>query len=168
MTQITVFGASGKVGRLVVAELLGRGHNVVAFVHSQKLTEKDFVRDSVHDAKATKNIRIVQGDIYNAVQVAAALSGSQAVISVLGSWGTKRKDILCSAMRAIIPAMEQQHIQRIVSLTGHDARTEGDNIDQFHILCSAWSPAKFYTMVNSILAYFVKVRWIGQSCAHQL
>jgi hypothetical protein len=47
------------------------------------------------------------------------------VISVLGSWGTKRKDVLSSAMKTIIPAMDQQKIKRIVTLTGSGAVQPG-------------------------------------------
>ena len=31
--KVVVFGASGKVGQKVVAELLSRGHEVRAFIH---------------------------------------------------------------------------------------------------------------------------------------
>lgn len=136
MMQITVFGASGKVGRLVVAELLTRGYTVVAFVHSQSLSAQDFATKSPLKDQTTKDIasrlQTVQGDIYDQAAVERALSGSQAVISTLSSWGSQRKDILSVAMRAIVPAMERQQIRRIISLTGHDARTMGDDVSLLH------------------------------------
>lgn len=118
--QVTVFGASGKVGRLVVEELLSRQHSVVVFVHNHA------------PFTASNRLKIFKGDIYDAQQVTDALAGSNAVISALGSWGTPTKDVQASAMTNIIPAMQAQGIRRIISLTGHDARAEGDVIDLPH------------------------------------
>lgn len=111
--QITVFGASGKVGSLVVEEALRRGHRVVAFVHSRDL----FVPDN--------NLIVLKGDVHSVEDVAGAVQGSDGVVSALGSWGTKRRDILASAMHALIPAMESAQISRIVTLTGSGAAAPG-------------------------------------------
>jgi len=107
--QITIFGASGKVGRLVVAEALKHGYDVVAFVHSHNPFENG------------AHLTVVQGDIASAEDVAKALQGSDAVINCLGSWGRPGRNVLTRAMDTIIPAMTEQKIQRIISLTGHGA-----------------------------------------------
>jgi len=125
MTQvktITVFGASGKVGRLVVANALSQGYTVKAFVHSHG----DFTEHP--------NLTIVKGDIYAALDVATAIEGAYAVISTLGSWGTPKKDVLSAAMHYIVPAMRAGGITRIVSLTGADARASGDTLGIIHRL----------------------------------
>lgn len=118
--QITVFGASGRVGRLVVATALERGYDVVAFVRSE-----------THQ-KPHEHLRFVVGDIYNGTSVADAVVGSTAVISALGSWGTTKKDILTVGMQYIIPAMDANNIERIISLTGADARASGDTLGLIH------------------------------------
>lgn len=106
---IAVFGASGKVGRLVVAEALARGYQVRGFVHSHNtLTEHP-------------NLSVIRGDIYDAQSVSLAIQGCQAIVSALGSWGTSNKDIVATGTRHIIPAMQAYGIERIVSLTGADA-----------------------------------------------
>ncbi|HEX7483614.1 MAG TPA: NAD(P)H-binding protein [Candidatus Saccharimonadales bacterium] len=120
--QITVFGANGGVGQGVVRLLLERGYIVVAAVHSES-------RLPAHE-----NLRVVTADIYDAVSVEQAVAGSSAVISALGSWGTKRKDILTIGMTNIIPAMEVNGIRRIVSVTGADARATGDKMGLIHRL----------------------------------
>jgi putative NADH-flavin reductase len=107
--QITIFGASGKVGRQVVALALKRGYTVVAFVHKNNPFED------------TPNLIVKKGDVYDVNSVADALKNSQAVISTLSSWGTPQRNVLTSAMRAIIPAMEAQNITRIITLTGSGA-----------------------------------------------
>jgi putative NADH-flavin reductase len=128
--QITVFGASGKVGRRVVALALERGNTVIAFVHSHD----PFVR--------TPNLIVQKGDVYSSEDVAKAIKGSDAVVSCLGSWGTKKRNVLTAAMRAIIPAMEQQKVTRIVTLTGSGANAP----DQ--------EPSKSYVFMMKLLAPF--------------
>jgi len=97
------------VGRLVVDEALGRGYTVIAMVHN-------------HDPFGERaGLKVVKGDIYDAQSVTAVLSNSKAVIICLGSWGQKRRDVMTSAMRAIIPAMKAHGIRRIVTLTGSGA-----------------------------------------------
>lgn len=123
--QITVFGASGKVGHLVVIEALKRGHKVVGFVHSSSNLPKE------------KNLQIVNGDVYNPEAVVEAIKGSNAVISALGSWGTPGKDILIAGMTNIIPAMKKNKVSRVVSLTGHGANAPGDKFDVLHTI-SRW------------------------------
>lgn len=113
---VTVFGASGKVGCLVVENLLASGYTVKAFVHSSSPFE------------LSDKLQIVRGDIHNANDVRSALDGSDAVISCLGSWGTKNKDVLASAMKNITPAMEKHNIKRIISLTGSAASLPNEKL----------------------------------------
>lgn len=111
--QITIFGASGKIGKLVTSELLIEGHSVVAFAHKS-------------DLKPQANLKIAKGDIHSSEDIQTALQGSDLVISTLGSWHTKSKDILATAMTSVVPLMDQQGIKRIITLTGSDARASGD------------------------------------------
>jgi putative NADH-flavin reductase len=111
--KVTVFGANGKVGRLVVAEALRRGHHVTAFVHSKPLSQQE-------------RLRIIKGDVRDLDSVNQAIDQCDAVISTLSSWGTPTKDILSKGMRSIIPIMERRGIKRIVSLTGSGANVGSD------------------------------------------
>ncbi|MBW3568764.1 NAD(P)H-binding protein [Candidatus Parcubacteria bacterium] len=111
---ITVFGANGKVGRKVVERLLAEGHSVKAFIHSHS------------DLKPHPKLELLKGDVHRPDDVKRAVKGSDVVVSALGSWGTKSKDILSSGMAAIIPAMQQQKVKRIVSLTGAAVQAESD------------------------------------------
>jgi len=113
---VTVFGASGKVGQIVIEMLLKKGYRVTAFVH----TTLPF--------KSTDRLNVAQGDIHEASDVKKAIEGSEYVISTLGSWHTPSKDILSSAMQNIIPAMEELGIKRLVTLTGSAAIAPGDKL----------------------------------------
>lgn len=118
---VVVFGANGRVGRLVVEGLLAQSHTVRAFVYSEA---------NGYDARVT----IIRGDVHDILTVDSALAGADVVVSCLGSWGTKSKDILTSGMRSIIPSMKRHGIRRIVSLTGADARAKRDTPDGIHRL----------------------------------
>lgn len=106
--HITVFGASGRVGRIVVERLLHEGHTVTAFVHSSNPFKG-------------QDVTVVQGEIDDGTAVSQALNGADAVISTLGSWGTKNKNILTIGMKTIIPLMAEQGMIRIITLTGNAA-----------------------------------------------
>jgi putative NADH-flavin reductase len=113
---IAVFGASGKVGRLVVAEALARGYSVRALVHQY------------NNLPASSHVTVIRGDIRHTAAVADTLHGCTAVASTLGSWGTPTKDVVTQGMRRIIPLMERQGIERIVTLTGTDALDSTDQL----------------------------------------
>jgi len=109
---ITVFGASGKVGRYLVAEALARGHSVRAFIHR------------TNDFPNHPRLTLVKGDIHDVQSVANAVFGSQAVLCTLSSWKSPGKDVVSSGIRAIIPAMNANGIDRIVTVTGSGAFTD--------------------------------------------
>ena len=120
MKTVTVLGANGRVGSQVVRLLLDRGYIVQAFVHGDANFESH------------QNLTVVQGDIYNVDSVRGAVTGSDAVVSALGSWGTPGKDVLEVGMINVIGAMQQFGVNRIVTLTGSEARLQGDSLLVIH------------------------------------
>ncbi|MEO5499058.1 MAG: NAD(P)-binding oxidoreductase, partial [Candidatus Saccharimonadales bacterium] len=120
MKRITVLGANGRVGRLVVSLLLEKSYDVTAFVYHD---------DGSFDAN---HVRVAQGDVHDVSSVEAALTDGDAVICTLGSWGTPQKDIVSSGVRAIIPYMQKNKIKRIISLTGAESRASGDDLSLIH------------------------------------
>ncbi len=130
--QVTVLGANGKVGQLVVQYLLDDGYNVVAFVHSS------------NSLPYHARLKIRQGDVHESDDIAAAVAGSKAVVSCLSSWHAPDKDVLSAAMQRLVPAMRQAGITRVVSLTGAGAFDLGDTPSLFyraqHIMMNATTP----------------------------
>ena len=128
--NIIVFGANGNIGTRVVFSLLNDGHTVKAFVHgTSNLPEHEL-------------LSVITGDVRDAKDVESALPNVDVVISTLGSWGTKSKDILSTGMQMIIPAMEKAGIKRIVSLTGSGVLLPTDH--------AAW-----YDRINPLLLRIV-------------
>jgi NAD(P)-dependent dehydrogenase (short-subunit alcohol dehydrogenase family) len=71
--NVTVFGATGQIGRLVVRELLADGHTVTAYVRNPgKL--------GLSDARLVT----VTGELPDEERILQAVRGSDAVISALG------------------------------------------------------------------------------------
>lgn len=134
--KIVIFGANGKIGRLVVAEALRRGHSVRAFVHNHS----DIADDS--------NLSIFKGDIYDVDSCRNAIKGCEAVVSTLGSWGTPKKDVVSTAMENIIPIMQSMKINKIVTLTGADSEASNDKRGLAHKL----SRPLLATIAGKILA----------------
>jgi putative NADH-flavin reductase len=81
MMKIIVFGATGNVGRRVLAEGLSRGYEMTAFVRDpQKLREQQ-------GEQAAAGVRIVADDLMNAESVRDALAGQDAAILAAGNAG---------------------------------------------------------------------------------
>jgi putative NADH-flavin reductase len=112
--HITIYGASGKVGKLVTQRALDAGHTVTAFVHSHELP---FTHPK---------LTIQKGSTYEYADVLKAIQGSDAVIVTLGSWRAKKSYVVSSGIKHILIAMETQKIRRVITLTGSAAYYEGD------------------------------------------
>lgn len=111
--NITVFGATGKVGRLLVTDLLAAGHEVTAFIHQTKLEPRP-------------RLKLVKDSIGDPTSVQQAVRGADIVFSALGSWGTPSKDIVGSATSVLIPAMQAVGVRRLITVTGSAALAPGD------------------------------------------
>jgi putative NADH-flavin reductase len=105
--RVTVFGASGNIGRHVVNQLLAAGHVVGAYARNPaKLT-------STHP-----NLTVIQGELDDPTGVARAVEGADAVISALGP--TLRRGAtgtpIADGTRTIISAMKAAGVRRFIGL----------------------------------------------------
>ena len=71
--RLVIFGATGPTGRRLVERALAEGHEVRAFV-----------RDASKLAASHERLTVVEGDAFDPESVEGAVSGAEAVISVLG------------------------------------------------------------------------------------
>lgn len=101
--RVTIFGATGRTGRLVVAEALRRDLEVTALVRNTATA--DFA----------DGVRVVEGDAREAEAVTAALEGADAAVSVMAiPEGTGLITDLSDATRTIAAAMEASGPRRLV------------------------------------------------------
>lgn len=102
--KIIVFGATGGTGKEIVRQAIEQGHTVTAFVRdAAALSEQD-------------NLRIIQGNVFDAAAVAAAIDGHRAVLSALGARTLKRENILGRAIPNILAGMDEHYVHRIIVL----------------------------------------------------
>ncbi|MET9461749.1 NAD(P)H-binding protein [Streptomyces canus] len=105
--RITVFGATGGIGRLVVQQLLDDGHQVTAVV-----------RTPAKLPLTHSHLTVVTGQLTDHQAVEQAVSGADAVISALGpslkrsTTGTQVTD----RTRTIVQAMEAHKVTRFIGL----------------------------------------------------
>jgi uncharacterized protein YbjT (DUF2867 family) len=109
--RILVLGATGGTGRLIVSQALARGFDVAALVRSP---------DRARDLKGSK---LVFGDARDENVLREALQGRDAVISALGTPASPFRDVtlLSTATRALVRAMNAEHVPRLVAITGMGA-----------------------------------------------
>ncbi len=124
--KVLVLGANGKVGSRVVKRLIEHGHIVVAGVHSRS--------DAVPKEATTRTI-----DIKELHSLELALEGCDAVVCALSSWHAPNHDILATAIKTVIQAMDTKKVCRIVSVSGDVARVPGETapfaVRLFHTFC---------------------------------
>jgi putative NADH-flavin reductase len=105
--RVTVFGATGKIGRLVVQQLLTAGHDVTTLVRNPaKLT-------FTHP-----RLTVLTGQLSDGSAVKEAINGNDAVISALGpSLNSKVSGTqLADGTHHIITAMDAAGVSRFIGL----------------------------------------------------
>lgn len=111
--RLFVLGATGKTGRVLVAQALARGHAVTAFGRS------------VPPGSPTDTFRVVVGSPMRADELAPAMAGHDAVLSSLGTRGVGATSVLVDSARAAIEAMKRSRIRRLIVVSSSlvDPRT---------------------------------------------
>jgi len=112
---ITVFGATGGTGRLVVKQALEAGHEVRAVV-----------RDPARLPLAHANLRVHQADVFDPEALRPALADVGAVISALGAPSRKDTSMVCAnGVRSILTAIESAGVRRIVAVSAQPVLRNG-------------------------------------------
>jgi len=112
---VTVFGAGGKTGQLVVQELLAKGHSVRAFL-----------RDPAKLPISHERLHVVAGDARDEAAVDAAVEGADSVISTLGASRKDKDPIFSAGTKSILAAMSRHDCLAIAVISAQGVGTEGD------------------------------------------
>jgi putative NADH-flavin reductase len=115
--KLTVFGATGGVGRHVVTGALNRGDHVTAYVRNP--TKLDI---------SHPNLTVVAGELTDRDSVAHAVRSADAVISALGpSLDRKATGMpLVDGTRTIVEAMETNGVERYIGVATPSLRDPRD------------------------------------------
>lgn len=105
---VTIFGATGMVGKQLVQQALFMGFTVKAFGRNV-FTSHFFEHENLH---------LIQGALFDEKEVFNAIMGSDAVLSVLGGSldGTDKTRSL--GMKNIVDQMEKSGVKRIIAVGG--------------------------------------------------
>lgn len=100
--NIVVFGAGGRAGRQAVAEALLRGHQVTAVV-----------RDPARHGDLP-GVRVVAGDVTDAVSVGRAAVGHDAIISAAVDLSVPAHDFFTASSRALTTGLADAGVHRLL------------------------------------------------------
>jgi putative NADH-flavin reductase len=105
--RLSIFGATGRTGRLLTQAALAEGHEVVALARTPgKL-------DIKHE-----RLLVVPGNLQDAASVAEVIAGSAAVLSVLGPTSNRPVFEVSQGMQSILAAMNEHRVRRLVQSVG--------------------------------------------------
>jgi putative NADH-flavin reductase len=103
--KLFILGATGKTGGVLVADAVPRGHRVTTFGRS------------AFSGPYKAQVLNLEGNPMNEAELAEALPGNDAVLSVLGTRGLGATSVLVDSSRATIAAMSQAGVRRLVILS---------------------------------------------------
>jgi putative NADH-flavin reductase len=103
--KVLVFGASGATGQRLVAEVAGRGHEVIAFVRQEPRFP-------------AVGVRLIHGDAMERTDIDAAMAGGcDVVISALGARSLNKTRLLETFATNILASMQVVGISRFIELS---------------------------------------------------
>ena len=106
--RLVILGATGKTGRLLVDQAIGRGHEVVAYVRRP---------DALDDRPG---LRVVGGELTDEPALTAALDGADAVLCAIGPTGVTGligADLMQTTLPVISAAMAAAGVRRLILLS---------------------------------------------------
>lgn len=116
--RLTIFGGTGRIGRLIVEQALAAGQDVTVLV-----------RDPHKLGPIVERVQVEPGRITDPAAIGRAITGADVVISALGPDGNSADQViaLSAGMDAIIDAMRENGVSRIINLAGAAIDAPGDH-----------------------------------------
>jgi putative NADH-flavin reductase len=103
--KLFILGATGKTGGVLVADAVPRGHRVTTFGRS------------AFSGPYKAQVLNLEGNPMSEAELADALPGNDAVLSVLGTRGLGATSVLEESSRATIAAMRKAGVKRLIILS---------------------------------------------------
>ena len=119
--NLAVLGATGSVGREVVAQALAVGDAVTALV-----------REQPKPGKIDGRVAIVVGNVTDPATVSRVVGGSDAVVSALGHVQGSPNDVLTRGTANVIAAMRANGVKRLVVLSSPAVADAADRPGLFY------------------------------------
>jgi uncharacterized protein YbjT (DUF2867 family) len=115
--KLTVFGATGATGKLLVEQALAAGNQLVACVRNPSKIKASH-----------EHLTIVQGELFDLAAIERAVHGTEAVISALGPRPGEDRQVrpLTGGMQNILAAMQTNGVRRLIVLSTPSASDPND------------------------------------------
>jgi nucleoside-diphosphate-sugar epimerase len=148
--RLTIFGATGKTGRLLLALALQQSHECCVLV-----------RDAAKLPPLSGPVRVVAGDVRDPGPVTEAVTGAEAVLSVLGPASNAPRLAVSQGMDNILAAMPAHGVRRLVVSVGAGVRDPEDRPTPAHIFFGALVRLLSQGAYADMLSVSTKVRASG-------
>jgi nucleoside-diphosphate-sugar epimerase len=112
--KIAVLGGTGRTGRLLLAELMRRGHTVTALVRNPDRLPPE------------TGVTVVVGDSRDQRALAELMAGADVVVSALGPSSSKETTLQRDTASAVIEAMRAAGVSRYVGVSAAGIDVPGD------------------------------------------
>ena len=157
--KLTVFGATGRTGLQVIEQGLAAGHHVRAVV-----------RDATGLARDRAGLDVIVADVMDPATIVEAVTGSDAVISTIGTRNGRKPTTVCAdTSRSIVEAMHKAGTRRLVVVSGTGPFDEGEGPGMRYVIKPLGR-----RFLKHVFADFVRWKtscapadWIGRSCDPQ-
>jgi putative NADH-flavin reductase len=116
--NLTIFGATGETGRLLVERAINESHNVTVLARNPDKLQFDH-----------ENLTVIHAELENESSIDSAIEGADAVISLLGPVGKVEGKPISEATVRIITAMKRHNVRRLIAVATPAARTERDGVN---------------------------------------
>ena len=121
MKQLTLFGATGFVGKILTRKAIERGYRV-----------KVLVRDKSKLGELINQLEIIEGNYFDKRDLSRALEGSEAVLSTIGppmngKLSATDEDKYVNSLVYIIEQMTANNQSRLISISGAAVKMEDEN-----------------------------------------
>jgi putative NADH-flavin reductase len=104
--RLTILGATGGIGRLLVAGGLEQGHEVTVLARApEKVNQRD------------ARLRVVGGDLLDVEQMTAAMRGADVVLSAFGPVTYRKINVRRDFGRAVATAMRRAGVKRVLHVS---------------------------------------------------
>ncbi|MFF4112099.1 NAD(P)-dependent oxidoreductase [Streptomyces sp. NPDC001714] len=114
--NLTVFGATGGIGREIVRQALASGHRVTAVVRAPaRLTVTG------------SGLEVVRADLTDPEVIRPALTGRNAVLSGLGPRGRRDAGVAARLTRTVLAAMDAEAVRRLLVVSAAPVGPEPDD-----------------------------------------
>jgi len=113
--KIVIFGATGGTGKQLVEKALAAGHHVVAYARNPSKLNINH-----------EQLKVIQGELADETLIESAVTGADAVISVLGPRGGSKNRPITQGIQNIITAMKKQNVRRLVITSTLSAKDPND------------------------------------------